>query len=484
MGQAASQSCASHSCARGYPTDGTEPIDLIHEGQDDKREEHRDKEYIEEETIHCDWDEDIDPGMILKERNPIVWRADINTQIWEKSLSNADHSFRHCNLSCSNFQTGEAAKGWSPVTFPVSMTNMSSAMNVMTPRSLFAKTSLPVEKIPPTMDPNMNSSTLPLLIGGDLDEPAEQSEAELQYRCDKTFQIQPEGSFPRLRSALVSRGWIENEDPLSRFWDLKFAISKKMMGDYITDETEHYVVQKYVERPLLIQDHKFDIRQWVLVTSWQPLKLWFYDDAYLRICMNEYDTRDLEDRLAHLTNVCLAKEQFESTEDAMWHSEDFETYLQLQFGEVAHEDVGEKRNPHWKGVQLQMQQFAQLALLSCKDVVGDRRGSFELIGFDFLVDEDLKVWLLEINSSPMLGYSTETKCQITRQMFEDLAKVVVDIEGFGRQDRGLVQKSVYSEKFDSGRWILLEPEGTQHCTPNEYGNLAANDRTKITTSTI
>ena len=39
--------------------------------------------------------------------------------------------------------------------------------------------------------------------------------------------------------------------------------------------------------------HRFDIRQWVCVTSWQPLEAWLYDEPYVRFAAEEYDAEDL-----------------------------------------------------------------------------------------------------------------------------------------------------------------------------------------------
>ena len=42
-----------------------------------------------------------------------------------------------------------------------------------------------------------------------------------------------------------------------------------------------------------------------------------------------------------------------------------------------------------------------------QDMVDNRKNSFEFYGYDFMVDEELRVWLIEVNSSP----SMETKDQ-------------------------------------------------------------------------
>ena len=42
------------------------------------------------------------------------------------------------------------------------------------------------------------------------------------------------------------------------------------------------IVQKYIEQPQIILGKKFDIRQWVLVTSLNPLTVYIWRQPYIR----------------------------------------------------------------------------------------------------------------------------------------------------------------------------------------------------------
>ncbi|KAE8989121.1 hypothetical protein PR003_g22741 [Phytophthora rubi] len=205
-------------------------------------------------------------------------------------------------------------------------------------------------------------------------------------------------------------------------------------------KTSKWIVQKYIERPLLLQNgRKFDIRQWVLVSALEPkpTAFWFYR-SYLRFCARRFELTRLQDQFTHLSNYSV-QQHFVANEtsdgdggekvdgfEPMWSSEQFRQTLRQ-----------EHRRDVWTDTILpQMQSTARLALdavLPKLNVVG--RG-FEWLGFDFLVDEKHHVWLLEVNVSPDVSHSTSVTAELASKATVDALNVVLDPETSRTSDNG------------------------------------------------
>lgn len=63
-----------------------------------------------------------------------------------------------------------------------------------------------------------------------------------------------------------------------------------------------WIAQKYIENPLIIERRKFDIRQWVIATNFNPLTVWFYDECYIRFSAADYDAKEIGNKFIHLCN--------------------------------------------------------------------------------------------------------------------------------------------------------------------------------------
>lgn len=102
---------------------------------------------------------------------------------------------------------------------------------------------------------------------------------------------------------------------------------------------EAYVICRYIDRPLLVGQKKFDLRIYVLVTSYKPLKVWLSSLGFARFCNEKYssDSSELDNMMMHLTNVAIQKkgDEYNNKHGSKWSIENLRFYLEQTRGKAA-----------------------------------------------------------------------------------------------------------------------------------------------------
>ena len=75
-------------------------------------------------------------------------------------------------------------------------------------------------------------------------------------------------------------------------------------------------------------------------------------------------------------------------------------------------------------IRPQINRIAVESLESVQENIVSRKKTFEVLGYDFMIDENYKVWLIEVNSSPTMEHSTKTTSRIVQKGMSDLADLV------------------------------------------------------------
>ncbi|XP_078498494.1 inactive polyglycylase TTLL10 [Lissotriton helveticus] len=180
------------------------------------------------------------------------------------------------------------------------------------------------------------------------------------------------------------------------------------------------IVQRYIHNPLLLSGRKFDIRSYFLIASTAPY-LVFFRHGYVRLTCNSYDPHS-DDLTGHLTNQYMQKKNplyNELKEDTVWTMERFNNYVNDHFAAV------KGLPPDWvlTSFTKRMQQIMFHCFMAVKSKLECKMGFFDLIGCDFLIDEDFKVWFLEMNCNPAL----HTNCEVLKDVIPDVVNETLDL---------------------------------------------------------
>ncbi|CDW55683.1 tubulin polyglutamylase TTLL4 [Trichuris trichiura] len=235
---------------------------------------------------------------------------------------------------------------------------------------------------------------------------------------------------PRQRRALLAR--MKRNSGNCGVFILKPPSSSRGKGIRLTNKTwnipEHkpLIVQRYITNPFLINGFKFDLRLYVLVSCWKPLRAYIYEEGIVRFASCKYtaDVSSLHNQYVHLTNFSINKNAADladvdlDSSELKWTLSQFWSYLS-------------EKGIDNSTLVVKILDLVIKALISCESPINALMSkmmaasfmAYELYGFDILIDSELRPWLIEVNISPSVRCSNEVDCAVKTSLVQDVLNI-------------------------------------------------------------
>jgi tubulin polyglutamylase TTLL4 len=105
----------------------------------------------------------------------------------------------------------------------------------------------------------------------------------------------------------------------SKLWIIKPPASARGIGIKVISKwkqlprKKEVIVSKYIADPYLIDKKKFDIRLYVAVTSFDPIRIYLYREGVVRFAGEKYSSsmnkKSVKNRFIHLTNYSVSRKK-------------------------------------------------------------------------------------------------------------------------------------------------------------------------------
>ena len=226
--------------------------------------------------------------------------------------------------------------------------------------------------------------------------------------------------------------------------------TSSLKAQFACKTPQNYLVQEYI-RPLLLDGRKFDVRAYFLIARTDPY-LVFYHHGYLRLSLKRFVMNS--DPAIHLVNTHVQSQQEGYKQMAhthMWTFNEFQEYL-TERKLVGHDWVESVLETFLKRV-------AVYIFHSGLRFYAKRRGSFQLVGLDCLVDSEFRPWFTEANNYPLW---IETIPEDVHNTSVNLGREMLELVFMLHQDPPAHILPGYSY----GGWELIYNQQTEGCDPN------------------
>ena len=192
------------------------------------------------------------------------------------------------------------------------------------------------------------------------------------------------------------------------------------------ERKKHYqsnkiILQKYIEQPLLYNGRKFDVRMWVLLSY--DMKVYVFKEGHLKATSYKYNLES-KDSFVHLTNYSVQK-----------YSDDFSKFERGneisfdEFQKCLEKDYNLNNINVRKEIFKSLKNVIEISMKAVKKNINinNRKGCFEIFGYDFMFDKDLNPYLIEINTNPGLEISSPLISKLVPRMIDDALRLTIDI---------------------------------------------------------
>jgi tubulin polyglutamylase TTLL5 len=225
------------------------------------------------------------------------------------------------------------------------------------------------------------------------------------------------------------------------------------------------IVSRYIPNPLLINGYKFDLRLYVVVTSWNPLRIYLYREGLARFATEKYNLnqKSVSNVFMHLTNYAVNKNNVgfvknngdgTDTNASKWSLTALKQYLHDNSVNV------DRLMSNIKDVLVKT--FLSGDPIISRHVAENmpyRGNCFELFGFDVLIDQNLHPWLIEVNLSPSLSCDALLDLRIKSNLLADIYNMVgVQPFNFGQMKERIVESKMPKTPSEMEDEIVTETE--------------------------